>query len=343
MRVARHPFPLKPRMSVGVKLSVPPAPPPPSSLSMSISPASSGTPPISAANVNGVGTPNSIKGPSNTGAGNASSSGLTMSSSMMMSVAGTPSSTGVKTNNNQNHNNNIINNNSNNYGNSTTGTGNNGNESTAKARRSLSGGKSWLAAAAAPPRSVSKTGHVLHRTFQFSYVRRTAERWGGEDYAQQIRDIATVGTVEEFWAVYVHLHRVSKLAPSTDYFLFQQGVKPMWEDDANRGGGRLTIRVTKTASPRAFEDLCLALIGEQFDTDDVCGIACSVRVAENFLSIWLHDAKNRDLIAKVEGIARRALDLPVSCIMRDWSFKAHQVDQSVPSAATDIGGSGGPS
>lgn len=188
-------------------------------------------------------------------------------------------------------------------------------------------GKSWLAAAAAPVRTQPKGGHLLHRTYQFSYVHRSLDR-KNEDYKNQIKNIAAVGTVEEFWAVYTHLNRVNKLSPNTDYFLFQKGVQPMWEDDANKRGGRLTIRLQKAASPRAFEDLCLALIGEQFETDDICGIACSVRTYENNLSIWLRDANNKQLLVRVETIARRVLNLEAKIVLRDWSFKPHNTDQS---------------
>ncbi|CDF39762.1 Translation initiation factor eIF4, subunit E, type 2, partial [Chondrus crispus] len=170
---------------------------------------------------------------------------------------------------------------------------------------------SALAAKNAPP-SVP-AGHLLHRTYHFSYVRRTFEK-KAENYGAQIKRIAAVATVEEFWGVYTHLQRVSKLPPMTDYYLFQEGVQPMWEDDANKRGGRLLLRVQKHASPRAFEDLCLAVIGEQFDTDDICGIACSVRFQENYLSIWVRDAKNKPAIAAVENKARGILKLPAACV-----------------------------
>lgn len=147
-----------------------------------------------------------------------------------------------------------------------------------------------------------------------------------ESYGSQIKNIDRVGTVEEFWAVYTHLNRVSKLAPLTDYYLFQEGVQPMWEDEANKRGGRLLIRVQKSASPRAFEDLCLAVIGEHFDTDDICGIACSVRFQENFLSIWLKDAKDKVTLKHVEGVARRVLHLPPKSVIKDWTFKPHNTD-----------------
>lgn len=194
-------------------------------------------------------------------------------------------------------------------------------------------GKSWLAAAAAPLRVAPRSGHLLHRTYKFSYVHRSFEK-KSESYESQIKNIASVATVEEFWSVYVHLHRVSQLAPMTDYYLFQDGVQPMWEDEANKKGGRLVIRLTKNASPKAFEDLCLAIIGEQFGTDDICGIACSVRFQENYLSIWLRDAQNKATIKHVETVARKVLDLNPSCIVRDWGFKAHHTEQANSSVPT---------
>ena len=35
--------------------------------------------------------------------------------------------------------------------------------------------------------------------------------------------------VEQFWALYGHLARPCELTSSSDYHLFKQGIKPMWE------------------------------------------------------------------------------------------------------------------
>lgn len=181
-------------------------------------------------------------------------------------------------------------------------------------------GKSWLAAAAAPVRTEPKHAHLLHRTFQFSFMKRGHR---DESYGSSIRDIASVATVEEFWSVYNHLARVSRLPASTDYFLFQEGVRPMWEDDANKDGGRWTLRLPKSVTAHAFENLCLALIGEQFESDDVCGIACSVRFQDNNLSIWLRNAQDKDTLNSVVSIARRVIDVPPDRLQREWEFKPH--------------------
>lgn len=62
------------------------------------------------------------------------------------------------------------------------------------------------------------------------------------------------------------------------YFQFVEGIKPMWEDEANKNGGRWTLRVSKGFGNKLWEDLILAMIGEQFsDEDEICGIVISIR------------------------------------------------------------------
>lgn len=43
---------------------------------------------------------------------------------------------------------------------------------------------------------------------------------------------------------------------------FVDEIKPMWEDEANKLGGRWVIRVNKGFSNKLWEDLTLAMIGE---------------------------------------------------------------------------------
>ena len=44
------------------------------------------------------------------------------------------------------------------------------------------------------------------------------------------------------------------------------GVKPMWEDEHCKNGGRFVLRVPKTHSNKYWEDLVLSMIGESFST-----------------------------------------------------------------------------
>ena len=83
------------------------------------------------------------------------------------------------------------------------------------------------------------------------------------------RSIITFNTVEDFWALYNHIELSSKLSAGCDYSLFKEGVKPMWEDDRNRRGGRWVINLNKSQRATFLDnfwlEVMLCLIGEAFD------------------------------------------------------------------------------
>ena len=57
--------------------------------------------------------------------------------------------------------------------------------------------------------------------------------------------VMSFNTVEDFWSMYNHIELVSKLGAGCDYSFFKSGIKPMWEDEANKLGGRWIINVEK--------------------------------------------------------------------------------------------------
>ena len=61
----------------------------------------------------------------------------------------------------------------------------------------------------------------------------------------------------------------------------------MWEDPANRVGGKWVLKVPKVLSGHYFEELLLCALGEQFNVgDEITGLVLSVRFAESVLSVW---------------------------------------------------------
>lgn len=109
-----------------------------------------------------------------------------------------------------------------------------------------------------------------------------------QDYEKSTQKIATFGTVEEFWAVYSHLKRPNTLPHVSDYHVFKKGIKPMWEDEENKQGGKWILRLKKGVSTRYWEDLLLAIVGDQFAEagNDLCGAVLSIRNNEDVMSIW---------------------------------------------------------
>jgi len=131
------------------------------------------------------------------------------------------------------------------------------------------------------------------------------------NYEEGIKKIAPFSSIESFWALWTHLSLPSTLQPTTDYILFHMDVKrPVWEDPLNKDGGKWIIRLRKGVADVLWENLVLALIGDQFDEEDrVCGCVLSVRSQEDIISVWHQDEK--DAVAKehIRETIKRCLQL----------------------------------
>merc|ERR1712020_634215 len=90
--------------------------------------------------------------------------------------------------------------------------------------------------------------------------------------------IGSFTTCEHFWHIYSHLVRPGDLTTHSDFHLFKQGIKPMWEDEANKFGGKWIVRLRKGLASRCWENLVLAMLGEQFMVgEEICGAVVSIR------------------------------------------------------------------
>ncbi|KAG2462267.1 CAN10 protein, partial [Polypterus senegalus] len=121
--------------------------------------------------------------------------------------------------------------------------------------------------------------HPLQYNYTFWYSRRTPGRpTSSQSYEQNIKQIGTFASVEQFWRFYSHMVRPGDLTGHSDFHLFKEGIKPMWEDDANKNGGKWIIRLRKGLASRCWENLILAMLGEQFMVgEEICGAVVSVR------------------------------------------------------------------
>ncbi|XP_062260566.1 eukaryotic translation initiation factor 4E type 2 isoform X2 [Platichthys flesus] len=164
--------------------------------------------------------------------------------------------------------------------------------------------------------------HPLQFNYSLWYSRRTPGRPAStQSYEQNIRQIGTFASVEQFWRFYSHMIRPGDLTGHSDFHLFKDGIKPMWEDDANKMGGKWIIRLRKGLASRCWENLILAILGEQFMVgEEICGAVVSVRFQEDILSIWNKTASDQATTARIRDTLRRVLNLPPNTIME---YKTH--------------------
>ena len=67
----------------------------------------------------------------------------------------------------------------------------------------------------------------------------------------------------------------------------------MWEDEANKNGGRWSIRIAKGYANKLWEDLVLAFIGEQFEVEnEITGLMLTMRPNGDTLSLWNRNARD---------------------------------------------------
>lgn len=127
--------------------------------------------------------------------------------------------------------------------------------------------------------------HVLKHSWKI-YYRAPANKY--TDYEKSIIEVGSFPTVEGFWKIYVHLKAPSFLPIVSDYHIFKEKIRPVWEDEYNKNGGKWIIRLKKGVADRYWENLLLAMIGDQFmeANEEVCGAVLSVRGGEDVLSVW---------------------------------------------------------
>lgn len=127
-----------------------------------------------------------------------------------------------------------------------------------------------------------------------------------QSFDQNLRLVGRFASVEQFWSYYCHLIKPCELSGHSDFHLFKDGIKPMWEvilmssggctlcnfdcspqDDANRCGGKWIVRLRKGLASRCWENLILAMLGEQFMVgDEICGAVISIRFAVRWNIQW---------------------------------------------------------
>lgn len=157
------------------------------------------------------------------------------------------------------------------------------------------------------------------------------------DYNNSIKRIASFDNVQTFWQIYAHLKRPNDLGHVTEYHLFKQGIRPIWED--NLTGGKWILRLKKGLASRLWEGLVLAVIGDQFDgllSDEICGIVISIRNGEDILSLWNKTASDGRVTIKIRyflvsylrDTIKRVLNLPASTLMEYKAHKASVEDKS---------------
>ncbi|PAV81781.1 hypothetical protein WR25_17521 [Diploscapter pachys] len=154
--------------------------------------------------------------------------------------------------------------------------------------------------------------HPLQNRWALWYLK--ADR--GKDWEDCLKQVSIFDTVEDFWALYNHIQTASGLNWGSDYYLFKEGIKPMWEDESNVKGGRWLVVVDKQRRIQLLDhywlELLLAIVGEQFEDlgDFICGAVVNVRQKGDKVSLWTRDANRDDVNTRIGLVLKAKLEIP---------------------------------
>ncbi|KAF1745834.1 hypothetical protein GCK72_022281 [Caenorhabditis remanei] len=149
---------------------------------------------------------------------------------------------------------------------------------------------------------VGPNDHPIQYSYTFSYFVRPTGKFDPEDYANYVQPVGIMKSVEQFWSI-------------------MTGIKPVWEDPANCKGGKWIIRLKKGLSARIWENLLMAIVGEQFLIgDELCGAVCSIRNQEDIISLWNRNADETPVTNRIRDTLRSVLELPQNTVLE---YKRH--------------------
>ncbi|KLU88390.1 translation initiation factor eIF4E3 [Magnaporthiopsis poae ATCC 64411] len=195
------------------------------------------------------------------------------------------------------------------------------------------GGSQASASASASTASIGPVRHTLRTPWVFWFRPPISKANGYIEYEKTLHAMAEVGTAEDFFSVYAHLKRPSALPLVSDYHLFRKGVRPIWEDDENRKGGKWIVRLKKGVADRYWEDLLFAIVGDQFSdaSEEVCGAVLSVRNGEDILSVWVR--RDGGKVVKIRETLKRVVGFPPDTKV-EW--KSHEGSIQQRSALDEV-------
>ena len=97
------------------------------------------------------------------------------------------------------------------------------------------------------------------------------------------------------------MRRPTAMPYGTNLHIFVQGIKPVWEDPKLADGARFQLKCPKSHCSKYWEDLLLAMVGEQFPEDFVAGMVLNLKPQFDKIGIWITDCNNEKAIAQLKA------------------------------------------
>ncbi len=134
----------------------------------------------------------------------------------------------------------------------------------------------------------------LPDNFSIRYHDPFDKDWSKESY----KELYKVDTIQNFWKI---TKLIEDKVDMGMFFLFREHIFPLWDDELNKDGGALSMKILKTDAYVCWEDLSAKFVSENllkdYDVDlyeEINGITVSPKKTFCIIKIWLKSDKLSD-------------------------------------------------
>eukprot|EP00747_Dinoflagellata_sp_TGD_P167360 gnl/TRDRNA2_/TRDRNA2_191609_c0_seq1.p1 gnl/TRDRNA2_/TRDRNA2_191609_c0~~gnl/TRDRNA2_/TRDRNA2_191609_c0_seq1.p1 ORF type:complete len:269 (+),score=69.71 gnl/TRDRNA2_/TRDRNA2_191609_c0_seq1:63-869(+) len=154
----------------------------------------------------------------------------------------------------------------------------------------------FAASAAASPVKEDRVHHLQDTWSFWVYLPNGNGSLDKENWQNSQANVFSFATIEEFWQLNNNIQSPSKLGV-VDLSYFKRGIKPAWEEEPCKGGGRWLAKLSNIG-PKEVDELWLALvfsvIGEtlvEVGSQCLCGIVASIRLqkSKSKVAVWVSE------------------------------------------------------
>ena len=131
-----------------------------------------------------------------------------------------------------------------------------------------------------------------------------------KEFFEKIIKIGDATNITEFWDIFQHMKKPSQCPVGTDYHLFKRGIIPMWEDNNNKDGGKLSVLLTWKYANLIWEEVAFNFSkGLLPYFENINGIVISMRSRFIVMSFWVK-TKNIHSVEKIRYALSAMLQTP---------------------------------
>jgi hypothetical protein len=175
--------------------------------------------------------------------------------------------------------------------------------------------------------------------------------WKEYNYTN-VYEINSIGT---FWRFFNNFHLFDK--QKNQFFIMRNKIKPMYEDNENKNGGRCSIKFECLSKPGKFDNgvnimiaISMLVMNETFvsNNQDITGISYSIGNRSVLIKLWYKDAKKNNALVNNEkeneyfktNLPTSLIPLKISTILKNserWSNrKINSIKDIVSIQCSDI-------